>query len=118
MKLTISDPKTVTHQGLQDGREITLSCSSCGKAACNLKITRPDVDHTWRARATCAYGCKKIDGSPEMSFPETIKGLARYAGCFIEREDKQDIIMTTSINDIREDVDSDGPIVTYITLKR
>lgn len=118
MKLSINTPDIPVKEGLQDGIEYTLCCSNCGKASCNIKVTRPDVDHVWRARATCAYGCKKSDGTPEMSFPETIKGLARYAGCFIEREDKQDIIMTTSINDIREDSDTDGPIITYITLKR
>lgn len=118
MKLSINDPAPVKQQGLQDGKEHTLYCSNCGKPCCNVKVTRPDVNHVWRCRATCAWGCKKANGDPEMSFPEEIHGLARYAGCFIEREDKQDIIMTTSINDIREDVDSDGPIITYVTLKR
>lgn len=107
--------------GLEDGQVIILSCSNCNKACASLKVTRPNAkkdgkDIIWRARATCAYGCKKKNGRPDMSFPAKIKGLVHFAGCYkINPSNPEDIIMTTSIDDIKDENDSDGLITTYYT---
>jgi len=122
IKITIDGPKPLKKVGLKNGEDIILSCSKCGKACCSLKITRPDAKThdgqplIWRARATCAYGCTKLSGASDMSFPRTIKGTCHFAGCYKDHPTEQDqIIMTTAIIDIKEEEDSDGKVTTYYT---
>lgn len=118
MKLSINTPEPIKKVGLVDGEEIVLICSNCEKACCCLKVTQPNakkngVPHIWRARARCGFGCKRPDGSPEISFPVTINGLARIGPCYKNSGDE--IIFTTSITNIQDEKDSIGEVTTYYT---
>lgn len=121
IKVTFKEAVPVKKVGLEDGQVIILCCSNCNKPCVSLKVTKPNAqkdgkDIIWRARATCAYGCTKKNGTPDMSFPAKIKGLVHFAGCYkVDPNNPEDIIMTTSINDVQEENDSEGLITTYYT---
>lgn len=82
----------------------------------SFKVTRPNSNISWRIRSSCAFGCQKADKTPEMSFPITINGTGNYGPCFKPHPQNPDEIqMTTSITDIKEEQDSEGSIQTFYT---
>jgi hypothetical protein len=61
----------------------------------------------------------KRDGTPELSFPVEIVGLVKQGGYGVDSEtNPNDSRMLTAISHSTEDVDSEGPIITFHCVKR
>lgn len=127
LQLEVTGPRTPgIRRGLKDGGETVLKCSNCDRGLACVRVIRPDAKMpdgkplTWLVRATCAYGCLKSDGTPEMSYVETIVGAYVHGGYGIDNpDDPDDSDMKTGVADIQYDENPEGQmIVTFITKQK
>lgn len=107
--------------GLSDGGHVIPRCSDCNRPLADIFITQPNArdrrgePFRWRVRATCAYGCKKPDGSAQTSFLQEFTGLYHLGGFGVDNpEDETDSEMKTAVVDTQFDAEG----VLIITTKK
>jgi hypothetical protein len=100
--------------GLKDGGHIYPRCRDCDRPLCDIWVTDPSVTELrWKARATCAYGCRQKDGTPQTSFVVEFSGQYHQHGISDpDPTDDENYIDRTIVVDM---VEGDDGIITFVT---
>lgn len=82
-----------------DGERIVLSCSNCQKPLVDVRSTNTDQPFVWKVKARCCY-------CGDSSFEKEVRGLLRYFGAQVPREDNPaDVAVVTRIAHLEADGD-------------
>lgn len=73
VEASISPPKDVELEGLQDGGHIYVKCSNCRAILMDIWRTRPHETETWKVKATCPF-------CGDESFETPIQGGFHFGG--------------------------------------
>lgn len=103
--------------GLSDLGDHVLRCSNCRRQLAVVKVVRSDKQVRY-VRASCPYGCRCSDGTPDGSFVHEVKGMAVIRPFGESRDDvgNEDELRVKFV-DCVESEEHGQTIFTYVTEK-